>query len=124
MLEGMVLDRPAGFPQRLEFRQPLDRETPPQWKTGARETQSALQILIRQAGLRCRLEVAAGREHRLYRGTPIGGTSAVMPARTSATCRASICRPWRQSLPAMLSRHPRSPARTAPASVATMSAAF
>ena len=64
VLQSVILDRPAGFAQRLELRQPLDSQTPPQRKPGSRQTQRALQILVGQAGLGCGLEIAAGREHR------------------------------------------------------------
>src|SRR5271156_1909250 len=53
VLESVILDRPAGFTQRLELRQTLDGPTPPQWKPGSRQTQRALQILVGQAGLGC-----------------------------------------------------------------------
>ena len=59
------------------------------------KTQRALQIIIGQAGPGRCLEIAAGREHRCYRGAPIGGTLSVMPARTSATWRTSTCQPCR-----------------------------
>src|SRR5271165_2972491 len=95
VLESMIFDRPAGFAQRLEFRQPLDSEAPPQRKPGSRKTQRALQIIVGQTGPGRGLEIAAGREHRCYRGAPIGGTFSVMPARTSATWRTSILRPCR-----------------------------
>src|SRR5262249_34908623 len=53
--------------------------------------------------------------------SPIAGRSA-MPASTSATWRAFTALPSRLSLPAMLSRQPRSPASSVPAPVAAMSA--
>ena len=92
VLEGVILDRPAGFAQRLEFGQPLDSQATAQRKPGSRQTQRALQILVGQAGPGFGLKIAAGREHRRYRGAPIAGTLSVMPARTSATWRTSTCR--------------------------------
>ena len=95
VLESVILDRAAGFAQRLELRQPLDSQTTPQWKPGSRQTQRALQILVSQTSLGCGLKIAAGREHPRYRGAPMGGTRSVMPASTSATWRTSTCRPCR-----------------------------
>src|SRR5271168_4607671 len=95
VLESVILDRSTGFAQRLELRQPIDGQAPPQRKSGSRQTQRALQILVGQSGLGCGLEIAAGREHPRYRGAPIGGTLSVMPARTSATWRTSACRSCR-----------------------------
>ena len=63
VLESVILDRTAGFAQRLELRQTLDSQTTPQWKPGSRQTQRALQILVRQTSLGCGLKIAAGREH-------------------------------------------------------------
>jgi hypothetical protein len=87
VLERVILDQPAGFAQRLELRQPLDSQTPPQRKAGSRQTKRALQIVVGQASLGCGLKITAGCEHPRYRGAPIGGILSLMPARTSATCR-------------------------------------
>src|SRR6266478_4619898 len=102
MLEGVVLDRLADFAQGLELGEALDGE----------------------AGAGVRFEGAAAGEHGPYRATPIGGTSPVMPASTSATWRTSTRRPRRWTLPAMFSRQPRSPASTASAPVPAMSASL
>ena len=80
VLEGMVLDRPAGLAQSLEFGEPLDREAPPQRKPGSRETERPLQIVVGKAGAGI-LPRSCGwsRASLAYRGAPIGGTSSAMP---------------------------------------------
>src|SRR6266446_857853 len=124
MLEGVILDRLADVAQRLELGEPCDGEAAALGKTGAHQRQRTLQIVVREAGAGVRLEGATGSEHGSYRAAPIGGTSPVMPASTSATWRTSTRRPRRWSLPAMFSRQPRSPASTASAPVPAMSASL
>src|SRR2546423_9081854 len=124
MLEGVVLDCLADSAQGLEVGEAFDGEAAALGKAGAHQPQRLLVIVVGEAGAGVRLEVAAGCEHRRYRATPIGDTSPVMPASTSATWRASTRRPRRWSLPAMFKRQPRSPASTASAPVPTMSASL
>ena len=63
VLKSVILDRPAGFPQRLKLRQSLHGEAPAQRKTGSRQTQRPLQTIVRQARPGRGLEIAASREH-------------------------------------------------------------
>src|SRR5665213_3403105 len=124
MGEDVILDRLARRAQRLEFGQPGNRAGAPRGKTlRHQEAQRFLQRLVAQRARGVRLEVVAGRLHQRRSGAPIGGAS-VTPASTSATWRARIVLPRRDSLPAMLRRQPRSPASTVSAPVASMSAAL
>src|SRR5262249_7945483 len=76
-----------------------------------------LQVGVHQRHMGVLLELEGGRlVHQPLRPSPMAGPSAI-PARTSATWRDFTRAPRRASLPAMFSRHPRSPASSVPPSL-------
>src|SRR5262245_27849140 len=122
ILQHMVLDVAGTIAQRLELRQARRGSRAPLHEVLLHMAERALQLRVIERALGILLEAMAGGV--LHQpDSPIAGPSAI-PASTSATWRTAIGRPSRWSLPAMLSRQPRSPASRVPAPVAAMSAVF
>ena len=113
MRERVVLDRPALVAQRLELGQPLDRLRALRGKAGAGEAERALQIVVRRARLgRCALKAWLVGCISRYLGAPIGGDVAGhVGQHLGDVAHLDPRGRARDSLPAMLSRQPRSPAK-------------
>src|SRR5262249_35646649 len=124
VVEDMVLDVARMVAQRLELREPRRGGRAPFHEVLLHMDERPLQLGIIERAPGVVLEAAAGGVlHQSVFDSPLGGTP-VMPASPSATWRTAIGRTSRFSLPAMLSRQPRSPASRVPAPVAAMSAVF
>src|SRR3954468_13410143 len=133
--QRVVLDRHRQVAEPLELGQALGGAGAAPDPAGLDLGQRLLQRRVgdRARGVAPELERGRVRGRAHVAGSPIAGvprpppsprTAGVprSPASTSATCRTCTGEPWRLSLPAMLSRQPRSPASTRAAPVRAMSA--
>src|SRR5581483_4877978 len=120
MRKRVVLDGAAALAQRLELGQPGTGGAAPRRQPRRDFRERALQLRVGECCPRIGFEGGRGGSHG--RSQIAGSESS--PARTSATCRTAILRPWRDSLPAMFIRQPRSPASSMPAPVAAIRSAL
>ena len=117
--QRVVLDVAARVAQRLELRQAGARGPAPRRQARAAPPTAPAAAAGRAAPPRA-FSLKAG-EVIVLIGRPRRSADRVSsPASTSATWRTAILRPWRESLPAMFIRQPRSPASSMSAPVAAM----